>query len=87
MLEAVEKGDRENMFEELGDLLFSAVNVARKLHIDPEEALTAATDKFQARFTKVEALAKERGISMENESLETLDRLWDEVKEAHHTES
>lgn len=87
LLEAVEKGDRENMFEELGDLLFSAVNVARKLHIDPEEALTAATDKFQARFTKVEVLAKERGISMENESLETLDRLWDEVKETQHAES
>lgn len=87
LLAAVKAGDRENMFEELGDLLFSAVNVARKLHIDPEEALTAATDKFQSRFTKVEALAKERGISMETEPLQTLDRLWDEVKEIQHAES
>lgn len=87
LFRAVEAGDRENTVEELGDLLFAAVNAARKLHIDAEEALTAATDKFQARFTKVEALAKMRGIDMETTPLETLDRLWDEVKATENTVS
>ncbi|MGN0570722.1 MAG: nucleoside triphosphate pyrophosphohydrolase [Candidatus Fimenecus sp.] len=87
LLKAVAAGDRENTFEELGDLLFAAVNAARKLHIDPEEALTAATDKFQKRFTKVEALAKARGVDMENTPLEMLDRLWDEVKAEEKAES
>ena len=87
LLQAVLAGDRENTFEELGDLLFAAVNAARKLHMDAEEALTAATDKFQVRFTKVEALAKARGIDMEHSSLEILDSLWDEVKAAEKAES
>ena len=87
LLQAVSAEDRDNTFEELGDLLFAAVNAARKLHIDAEEALTAATDKFQSRFIKVEALAKNRGIDMENTPLETLDRLWDEVKAAEKQES
>ena len=87
LLQAVSAEDRDNTFEELGDLLFAAVNAARKLHIDAEEALTAATDKFQSRFIKVEALAKNRGMDMENTPLETLDRLWDEVKAAEKQES
>ena len=87
LLQAVSAEDRDNTFEELGDLLFAAVNAARKLHIDAEEALTAATDKFQSRFIKVEALAKNRVIDMENTPLETLDRLWDEVKAAEKQES
>lgn len=80
LFEAIAKGDRENTFEELGDLLFAVVNTARKLHIDAEEALTAATDKFQNRFIKVEELAQARGVDMPASTLETLDRLWDEVK-------
>ena len=79
-MQAGKASDRENTFEELGDLLFAVVNTARKLHIDPEEALTAATDKFQSRFTKVEELAQARGVDMSASTLETLDRLWDEVK-------
>lgn len=80
LLSAVKKADKQNTEEELGDLLFSAVNVARFLKVDPEEALTRATDKFQNRFAIVERLATERGIDMEAASLETLDRLWDEAK-------
>ena len=80
LLQAVKAGDCENTFEELGDLLFAVVNTARKLHIDAEEALTAATDKFQERFTKVEHLAKARGVDIPASTLEMLDRLWDEVK-------
>lgn len=78
--EAIANSDSENINEELGDLLFSAVNVSRFVKVDAEESLTAASDKFLARFTQVEALANERGINMNNSSLEELDALWDEVK-------
>lgn len=77
---AIDNNDRENMAEELGDILFSAVNVSRFIKSDAEEALTAASDKFLARFTTVEALANERGIDMTASTLEELDRLWDEAK-------
>ena len=78
--QAIGNNDCENMVEELGDVLFSAVNVSRFIKTDAEEALTAASDKFLARFTKVESLAKERGIDMNSSSLEELDKLWDEAK-------
>lgn len=77
---AVKNNDKENQYEELGDVLFSAVNVARFLNIDSEHALYDACDKFTDRFSKVESLAKERGIDMKTASLSELDSLWDEVK-------
>ncbi len=78
--QAIANEDSVNMAEELGDVLFSAVNVSRFIKTDAEEALTAASDKFLARFTKVEALAQERNIDMKSSSLEELDLLWDEAK-------
>lgn len=78
--EAIKNNDKENQREELGDVLFSAVNVARFLDIDSEHALYDACDKFTDRFSKVEALANERGIDMKTASLSELDSLWDEVK-------
>lgn len=87
LADAVAENDRANTVEELGDLLFAVVNVARKLEIDPEEALTKATDKFQTRFTAVEALANARNIVMAESDLKTLDRLWDEVKVTAKQES
>lgn len=80
--QAIAAGDKQNTFEELGDLLFSVVNVSRFIECDSEEALTAASDKFASRFSVVERLAKERGIDMKATSLEELDRLWDEAKAA-----
>ena len=77
---ALADGDREHQLEELGDLLFSCVNVARFMDCDPEEALTAANDKFLSRFILVEKLAAERGIDIKASSIEELDRLWDEAK-------
>ncbi len=77
---AIDNNDKANMAEELGDVLFSAVNVSRFIKSDAEEALTAASDKFLARFTTVEALANERGIDMTASTLEELDKLWDEAK-------
>lgn len=77
---AMQRQDADNIEEELGDLLFSVVNAARLLSVEPEEALTKSTDKFLNRFSVVEKLAGDRGVSMENASLQELDRLWDEAK-------
>lgn len=77
---AILSNDEENQREELGDVLFSAVNVARFLNIDSEHALYDACDKFTNRFSKVEALANERDIDMKTASLSQLDSLWEEVK-------
>ena len=70
-----------NVAEELGDLLFSAVNAARFLKVDPEDALNGATDKFIGRFRKVEAPAADQGKAMEDMGLEELDELWERAKE------
>ena len=70
-----------NVAEELGDLLFSAVNAARFLKVDPEDALNGATDKFIGRFRKVEAQAATQGKAMEDMGLEELDALWERAKE------
>lgn len=66
--------------DELGDLLFAVVNVARHLSVDPEIALRHAVTKFRQRFESVEALASERGIDIGAADLAVLDGLWDEVK-------
>ena len=73
-------GDPKRSYDELGDLLFAVVNVARHLDIDPEAALRAATAKFRTRFEGVEALAAERGLAIDALDLTDLDALWDEVK-------
>ncbi len=78
--EAIAQGDATHVEEELGDLLFSAVNVSRFIHADAEQALTDATDKFIRRFAAVERLAGDRGIDMQDASLEELDALWAEAK-------
>jgi MazG family protein len=78
--EALHAEDRERVEEEIGDLLFAVVNLARLAGTHPTNALARANEKFQQRFTEVERLARERGIDMESAGLEALDRLWDEVK-------
>jgi tetrapyrrole methylase family protein/MazG family protein len=72
--------ENSNVEEEFGDLLFSAVNAARFLELDPEQALTRASDKFAARFRKVEELACAQGKDMKDMTLSELDALWNEVK-------
>ena len=79
--EAVLMGAQDNVLEELGDLLFSVVNVSRFIKVDSEEALTGATDKFIDRFSKVEKMANERGLNMKETELSELDKLWDEAKQ------
>ena len=68
--------------EELGDLLFAAVNAARFLKVDPEDCLHAASDKFAARFRRVEELAAAQGKKLDDMSLAEMDELWDAVKHA-----
>ncbi len=77
-------GDPE---EELGDLLFAAVNVARFISADAELALTKACEKFIARFRITEDLAAKRGIDMKKSDLDQLNMLWDESKKETQGES
>ena len=74
-------GRRDAIADEIGDLLFAVVNLARKLETDPRAALAQATAKFQGRFEAVKRLAAERGLDVRLASLQQLDELWDEVKQ------
>lgn len=78
--EAAEQGDQQHIDEELGDLLFSAVNVARFVGSDPEESLSLSCEKFIRRFAWVELLAKQEGLEMKTASIEQLDALWQQAK-------
>ena len=78
--EAIKDGKQEEISDELGDVLFSAVNVSRFVDVEAEQALTDSTDKFVGRFKKVEAMADERKIDMKSAPLAVLDELWDEAK-------
>ena len=82
--EALAKGDKALIEDELGDLLFSVVNVAGFCDADAETALEKATKKFVARYTIVERLASEKGIDMKSSSVEVLDELWNEAKKTVH---
>ena len=73
-------GDGVGVDEEVGDLLFAVVNLARLVGVDPVAALSRATAKFEERFAEVRRLAEERGLPMPGTPLAPLDRLWDEVK-------
>ena len=79
--EAVSEKDPAHVEEEMGDLLFSAVNVARHLGVDSELALTRSCEKFIDRFEEAEKLADENGIRMADADQNTLDSLWKQAKE------
>jgi NTP pyrophosphatase (non-canonical NTP hydrolase) len=68
------------LVEEIGDLLFAVVNLARKAGVQPGPALDGANRKFRDRFEDVERLAEARGIEVHGAGLEVLDGLWEEVK-------
>lgn len=77
---ALNAGNASQVEDELGDLLFSAVNIARFCNCDAETALEKATKKFMKRFTITEKLATQKGIDMKSATVETLDSLWEEAK-------
>ncbi|HLW24161.1 MAG TPA: nucleoside triphosphate pyrophosphohydrolase [Steroidobacteraceae bacterium] len=68
------------IFEEMGDLLFAAANLARKLEVDAESALRAANAKFERRFRAMERLARSRGLDFAQLPLDVQEELWQEVK-------
>ena len=80
--DAMSSGDSAGCFEEVGDVFFSVVNVARLLGLDADDSLTASCDKFIGRFGEVERLASQRGIDMKSASLERLNELWRDAKSA-----
>ncbi len=76
------EGNAEGILAEMGDLLFSVINLARKLDVDPERALTRTNQKFSTRFRILEHLLLEKHPdAAEKPSLEILDRLWEEAKQ------
>ena len=79
-IDAVETDDRENMREELGDMLFAAVRVASTLDKDPEQALHSACEKFIRRFTAMEQSILAEGRTLEEVSREELLASWDAQK-------
>lgn len=79
--QAVASGQGDAVAEELGDLLFSAVNAARLLEFDAEESLTRASQKFVDRFTKMEQCALALDTPLDRLSLEEMDKLWEQVKQ------
>ncbi|HQJ09035.1 MAG TPA: MazG nucleotide pyrophosphohydrolase domain-containing protein, partial [Deltaproteobacteria bacterium] len=80
LLEAVKSGDGEEIESEIGDLLFSIVNLARHAGADPETALRKTNRKFKERFSKIEDEAKKRGIPLEDMSLAEMDEIWESAK-------
>ncbi len=78
--EAAESGDSARMADEAGDLLFAAVCAARKLGVEPEEALTRATDKFVSRFGRLESAAALTGRQVSELTPEEADAIWESIK-------
>jgi MazG family protein len=77
---ALDAGDHARLTDELGDVLFSLVNVARLSSLDAEDVLQAATEKFRRRFTAMEEQLSAHGMSVDSVSAEELERSWDAVK-------
>ncbi|MEA3311382.1 MAG: nucleoside triphosphate pyrophosphohydrolase [candidate division WOR-3 bacterium] len=76
--------ETDDLERELGDLLFSVVNLARHIGVRAEESLERSNRKFERRFEGVRRFAQERGLDLTKMDIEELDKLWDEVKEAEH---
>lgn len=78
--DSIKSADKEEMEMEIGDLLFSIVNLSRLLVIDAEDALRKSNRKFTERFKKMEAELEKRGDKFEDYNLEKLDEVWEQIK-------
>jgi MazG family protein len=78
--EAIESQQHKSIAEEVGDLLFAVVNLARKCNIDAESALQSATDKFVSRFNRLEDELKTRGMKLGDVELAEMDEIWNQIK-------
>ncbi len=79
---ALTQDDRERIEDELGDVLFTLVNLSRFLGINPEEALRKTTTRFIGRFSRLESRVREEGRDLADCTAEEMNHLWDEVKRA-----
>ncbi len=82
LMEAKKTQDQPHIADEVGDLLIVAVNAARYLGVDPETALAHSNRKFERRFRYIESSIKNQGREMKNVSLQEMDALWEEAKQA-----
>jgi MazG family protein len=80
--EAIAAGNQEHVHDEIGDLLFTIANIARKLDVNAEEALQSTNRKFSRRFEMMERAVRESGRNLDQLTLEEMDALWDEAKAA-----
>lgn len=83
--QAVARGDKTEIQSELGDLLLTIANIARKLKVNPEEALQSTNRKFTRRFESMERAVRGQGKNLDQLSLEEMDKLWDEAKAAERS--
>lgn len=83
--EAVASGDASQIEDEIGDLLFTIANIARKVSANPEEALQSTNRKFMRRFETMEKQVHEGGQNLDQLTLEEMDRLWDDAKAAERS--
>lgn len=80
--EELDKGDKHRAEQEFGDVLFSCVNLARHLQLDPESSLRSSNRKFENRFRTLESLAQSTNLTLEAMDEEQLNSLWEQVKDA-----
>jgi MazG family protein len=78
--EAIASGDSDAVSDEIGDLLFAVVNLARKSGLEAETTLSAATEKFVARFHALEKELQRQGGTLGEADLAALDRIWEQIK-------
>ncbi len=83
--EAVEGGESSRIEDEMGDLLFTIANIARKTGVNPEEALQSTNRKFTRRFESMESAVRAGGRNLDQLSLQEMDALWDKAKEAERS--
>jgi len=84
--QAIASGDEQSIEDEVGDLLFAVVNLARKCKLDAESMLQTATDKFVARFNRLEDELQARGKRLGDVDLGELDAIWNEIKKMAKSE-
>ena len=78
---AASSGEKSRVRDEMGDLLFSLVNLSRFLNVEAERALSQSTHRFLKRFSHIETKIRERGKTLTQSSLEEMDALWEEAKQ------
>jgi XTP/dITP diphosphohydrolase len=82
--EVIAEGNQDRIEDEFGDVLFSMVNYARFLNVDPENALERTNKKFKKRFDQMEALMTNDDKDLSLYTLEEMDAVWNEIKKDEH---